>query len=173
MKITTLKIPDIKLIEPEIYEDDRGYFFESFNQQEFNEAIGTEISFVQDNQSKSKKGVLRGLHYQKEPYAQGKLVRVLSGEVFDVAVDIREGSETYGRWIGEILSDQNKKQLWIPKGFAHGFLALKEETVFSYKVNNYYNSEHEVSINPFSKSFSITWPKINIFMSKKDRDALG
>ena len=126
MKVIPLKIPDVKLIEPEVFEDERGFFYESFNQQKFNEAIGQKISFVQDNHSKSKKGVVRGLHYQEEPFAQGKLVRVIAGEVFDVAVDVRKESPTYGQWISEILTGENKKQLWIPEGFAHGFLALSD-----------------------------------------------
>ncbi|EDZ64781.1 dTDP-4-dehydrorhamnose 3,5-epimerase [beta proteobacterium KB13] len=171
MKVTSLKIPEVKLIEPDVFEDERGFFYESFNQHEFNNAIGQEISFVQDNQSKSKKGVLRGLHYQKSPFSQGKLVRVISGQVFDVAVDIREGSETYGNWVAEVLTGENKKQLWIPEGFAHGFLSLENDTVFSYKVSNYYSSYHEVSINPFLKEFSITWPQLDYLLSDKDLKA--
>ena len=124
MKVTSLKISDVKLIEPDVFEDERGFFFESFNQKKFNDAIGKDVIFVQDNHSKSSKGVLRGLHYQKEPFAQGKLVRVIRGEVFDVAVDIRKDSFTYGKWVAEILSEENKRQLWIPEGFAHGFLTL-------------------------------------------------
>jgi dTDP-4-dehydrorhamnose 3,5-epimerase len=171
MKVTSLKIPDVKLIEPDVFEDERGFFYESFNQQKFNEAIGENITFVQDNHSMSKKGVLRGLHYQKAPYEQGKLVRVITGEVFDVAVDIRRDSPTYGQWVSEILSGENKKQLWIPEGFAHGFLSLEEDTVFSYKVSNYYSTHHEVSINPFLKEFSITWPRLDYLLSDKDLKA--
>ena len=135
MKVTSLKIPDVKLIEPDVFEDERGFFYESFNQQKFNEAIGENITFVQDNHSKSSKGVLRGLHYQEAPFAQGKLVRVVAGEVFDVAVDIRKDSPTYGQWVSETLSAENKKQLWIPKGFAHGFLTLSDKSDFVYKDN--------------------------------------
>jgi len=171
MKVTSLKIPEVKLIEPDVFEDERGFFYESFNQHEFNNAVGQEISFVQDNQSKSKKGVLRGLHYQKSPFAQGKLVRVISGQVFDVAVDIRDSSETYGNWVAEVLTGENKKQLWIPEGFAHGFLSLEDDTVFSYKVSNYYSRPHEVSINPFLKEFSITWPRLDYLLSDKDLKA--
>jgi len=171
MKVTPLKIPDVKLIEPDVFEDERGFFYESFNQQKFNEAIGLDVAFVQDNHSKSKKGVLRGLHYQEEPFAQGKLVRVIAGEVFDVAVDIRKDSPSYGQWVSEILSAENKKQLWIPEGFAHGFLSLEEDTVFSYKVSNYYSTHHEVSINPFLKEFSITWPRLEYLLSDKDLKA--
>lgn len=171
MKVKSLKIPDVKIIEPDVFEDERGFFYESFNQQKFNEAIGENIVFVQDNHSKSKKGVLRGLHYQKTPYQQGKLVRVITGEVFDVAVDIRRDSPTYGQWVSEILSGENKKQLWIPEGFAHGFLSLEDDTVFSYKVSNYYSCNHEVSINPFLKEFSITWPRLEYLLSDKDLKA--
>ena len=137
MKVTPLKIPDVKLIEPDVFEDERGFFFESFNQQKFNEAIGQDVTFVQDNHSKSSKGVLRGLHYQEAPFEQGKLVRVIAGEVFDVAVDIRKGSPTYGQWVSEILSAENKKQLWIPEGFAHGFLTISSEAEFIYKTTSY------------------------------------
>jgi dTDP-4-dehydrorhamnose 3,5-epimerase len=147
MKVTPLKITDVKLIEPDVFEDERGFFYESFNQQKFNEAIGQNITFVQDNHSKSSKGVLRGLHYQEAPFAQGKLVRVVAGKVFDVAVDIRRDSPTYGQWVSEILSAENKKQLWIPEGFAHGFLTLSHECEFLYKTTNYYSKKHERIIN--------------------------
>lgn len=134
MKVTDTKIPDVKVIEPTVFEDERGFFFESFNQNKFKEAIGYSTAFVQDNHSKSSKGVLRGLHYQLPPHAQGKLVRVVQGEVFDVAVDIRKSSPSFGQWIGETLSAVNKKQLWIPEGFAHGFVALSETAEFLYKT---------------------------------------
>ena len=147
MKVTPLKIPDVKLIEPDVFEDERGFFYESFNQQKFNEAIGENITFVQDNHSKSSKGVLRGLHYQEAPYEQGKLVRVVIGEVLDIAVDIRENSPSYGKWVTEILSAENKKQLWIPTGFAHGFLTLSKSAEFLYKATNFYNVEYEKGIN--------------------------
>ena len=170
MKVTPLKIPDVKLIEPSVFEDERGFFYESFNQQKFNEAIGANITFVQDNHSKSSKGVLRGLHYQEAPFAQGKLVRVISGEVFDVAVDIRKDSSTYGQWVSQILSAKNKKQLWIPEGFAHGFLTLSVDAEFLYKTTNYYSPKHEHSIHWNKNNFSITWPDLNIKfkVSKKD-----
>ena len=168
MKVISLKIPDVKLIEPDVYEDDRGFFFESFNQQKFNEAIGQNITFVQDNHSKSLQGVLRGLHYQEEPYAQGKLVRVTLGEVFDVAVDIRKDSPTYGEWISEILSADNKKQLWIPKGFAHGVLTLSDESEFLYKTTNFYNPSKEKNINWLNNKFNIDWPFEPRLLSKKD-----
>ena len=122
MKVTSLAVPDVLLIEPKVFGDERGFFFESFNQRAFNEATGLEVHFVQDNHSRSAKNVLRGLHYQRAPRAQGKLVRLVVGEVFDVAVDIRKGSPTYGEWVGEVLSAENKRQMWIPPGLAHGFL---------------------------------------------------
>ncbi|XOJ89823.1 dTDP-4-dehydrorhamnose 3,5-epimerase [Methylophilaceae bacterium Uisw_097] len=168
MKVTPLKIPDVKLIEPEVFEDERGFFYESFNQQKFNEAIDQEITFVQDNHSKSSKGVLRGLHYQKTPFAQGKLVRVISGKVFDVAVDIRKDSPTYGHWVSEILSADNNKQLWIPEGFAHGFLTLSDVAEFLYKTTNFYSKMHEVTINYLNNSFDINWPLKEVYLSKKD-----
>ena len=170
MKVTSLKIPDVKLIEPDVFEDERGFFYESFSQKKFNEAIGQDITFVQDNHSKSKKGVLRGLHYQEEPFAQGKLVRVVAGEVFDVAVDVRKVSPTYGEWISEILSGENKKQLWIPEGFAHGFLALSDDTELLYKASNFYNQKGEKTIRFDSNLFNIEWPSINckIILSPKD-----
>ena len=170
MKVTPLKIPDVKLIEPDVFEDERGFFYESFNQQKFNEAIGENITFVQDNHSKSSKGVLRGLHYQEAPFAQGKLVRVVAGEVFDVAVDIRKDSQTYGQWVSEILSAENKKQLWIPGGFAHGFLTLRDDTELLYKTTSFYNQKSEKTIRYDSDLFKIEWPRIDseIILSPKD-----
>jgi len=169
MKVTPLKIPDVKLIEPDVFEDDRGFFYESFNQQKFSEAIGGNITFVQDNHSKSTKGVLRGLHYQEAPFAQGKLVRVVAGEVFDVAVDIRKESPTYGQWVSEVLSEENKKQLWIPEGFAHGFLTISDKADFLYKTTNFYNKDHERSIHWKDNKFKINWPNfLAITTSKKD-----
>lgn len=168
MKVTSLKIPQVKLIEPEVHEDQRGYFFESFNQQKFNDAIGQQIKFVQDNHSKSIKGVLRGLHYQNDPFAQGKLVRVVVGKVFDVAVDINKDSPTYGKWVSEILSSENKKQLWIPEGFAHGFLTLSKEAELLYKTTNFYSRQHEVNIHYYNNSFGINWPLEKVLLSNKD-----
>lgn len=169
MKITALKIPDVKLIEPEVLEDERGNFFEAYNQKKFNQFLGVDVTFVQDNHSRSKKGVLRGLHYQIQPFSQGKLVRVISGEVFDVAVDIRKRSPTYGKWVGHILTAANKKQLWIPQGFAHGFLTLSNEAEFLYKTTNFYSKTHERIIPYNDNSFKIEWPKIkNIILSSKD-----
>ncbi|MBK7463765.1 MAG: dTDP-4-dehydrorhamnose 3,5-epimerase [Betaproteobacteria bacterium] len=156
MKVTPTRIPDVLLIEPKVFGDDRGFFFESYNQKAFQEATGLNVSFVQDNHSKSAKNVLRGLHYQiKQP--QGKLVRVTHGEVFDAAVDIRKGSKTYGKWVGLILSAENKKQLWIPPGFAHGFLTLSETAEFLYKTTEYYSPEHERCIVWNDADIAIEW----------------
>lgn len=158
MKVADTKIPDVKIIGPTVFEDERGFFFESFNHQKFEEAIGRKVTFVQDNHSKSVKGVLRGLHYQLPPHAQGKLVRVVQGEVFDVAVDIRKSSPTFGQWVGKILSAENKKQLWIPVGFAHGFLTLSDTAEFLYKTTDYYAKECERAIRWDDETLNIRWP---------------
>ena len=158
MKASPLKIPDVLLIEPKVFGDERGYFFESFNQAAFNQAVGYEIQFVQDNHSKSQKGVLRGLHYQLPPKAQGKLVRVIQGEVFDVAVDIRKDSATFGQWVGEVLSAENKRQLWIPAGFAHGFITLSDTAEFLYKTTDYYAPEYERYLAWNDPDIGINWP---------------
>lgn len=169
MKATQLAIPEVILFEPTVFTDERGFFFESFKHKEFVEAVGYSVNFVQDNHSKSSKGVLRGLHYQLPPKAQGKLVRVTQGEVFDVAVDIRENSRTFGKWVGEKLSAENKKQLWVPEGFAHGFLTLSETAELLYKVTNYYSIEHEQCIVWDDKSIDINWPiEGNVKVSEKD-----
>lgn len=157
MKATQLSIPDVFIIEPQVFGDDRGFFFESFNHAKFEEAIGRTVSFVQDNHSKSAKGVLRGLHFQS-PNPQGKLVRVTQGEVFDVAVDIREDSPTYGSWVGEILSADNKRQLWIPEGLAHGFLVLSDTAEFLYKTTDYYAPAYEQCIRWDDPALDIKWP---------------
>lgn len=157
MKATPLAIPDVVLIEPKVFGDDRGSFFESFNQAKFEAAIGRPVAFVQDNHSRSVKNVLRGLHYQVlQP--QGKLVRVVQGEVFDVAVDIRKSSFTFGQWVGEILSAENKRQLWVPEGFAHGFVVLSDTAEFLYKTTDYYAPEHERSIAWNDPAIAIQWP---------------
>ena len=171
MKVTPLYIPDVLLIEPEIFGDNRGFFFESFNQENFKKVTGNKINFVQDNHSKSIKGVLRGLHYQLPPKAQGKLVRVTQGEIFDVVVDLRQTSVTFGKWIGETLSAENKKQIWIPEGFAHGFLTLSDTAEFLYKTTNFYSLEHERSISWNDPNIGINWPDINIVLSAKDKVA--
>lgn len=159
MRVTPSAIPDVVLIEPKVFGDERGFFYESFNQALFEEAIGKKINFVQDNHSKSAKNVLRGLHYQIQ-HAQGKLVRVTEGEVFDVAVDIRKGSPTFGKWVGEILSAKNKNQLWIPTGFAHGFLVLSDSAEFLYKTTDYWHPEHERCIIWNDPTLSIHWPSL-------------
>jgi dTDP-4-dehydrorhamnose 3,5-epimerase len=168
MKVTPLSIPDVLLIEPQVFFDDRGFFFESFNQEKFEEAIGKKVSFVQDNHSRSMKGVLRGLHYQLPPKAQAKLVRVIQGEVFDVAVDIRKSSPTFGKWVGEILSADNKKQIWIPEGFAHGFLTLSDTAEFLYKTTDFYNKNKEQTILWSDKKINIKWPIDKPCLSGKD-----
>lgn len=169
MKFTRLEIPDVILLEPKVYSDDRGFFFESFNHKNFEEIIGQKIEFVQDNHSCSHKGVLRGLHYQLNPKAQGKLVRIISGKVFDVAVDIRKNSPTFGKWVGVLLSAENKKQLWIPPGFAHGFLTLANSSQMLYKATSYYAPELERSILWSDSQISINWPKVtNIKIAEKD-----
>ncbi len=157
MKATPLAIPDVYLIEPHVFGDDRGFFFESFNHAKFEQAIGHKVQFVQDNHSKSSKGVLRGLHYQTQQ-PQGKLVRVTQGEVFDVAVDIRPKSPTYGKWVGEILSADNKKQLWVPEGLAHGFLVLSDTAEFLYKTTDYYAPQYEQCIAWGDPTLAIQWP---------------
>jgi dTDP-4-dehydrorhamnose 3,5-epimerase len=173
MKVTPLSIPDVLLIEPQVFGDERGFFYESFNQNKFEEAMGKKINFVQDNHSKSVKGVLRGLHYQLTPKAQGKLVRVIQGEVFDVAVDLRQSSPTFGKWVGEILSGDNKKQLWIPEGFAHGFLTLSDTAEFLYKTTDFYSPEHEQSILWDDETIRIEWPLEEVSLSSKDSAALS
>ena len=171
MKVIPLNIPDVLLIEPQVFGDDRGFFFESFNQNKFEEAMGKKINFMQDNHSKSVKGVLRGLHYQIAPKAQGKLVRVIQGEVFDVAVDLRQSSPTFGKWVGEILSADNKKQMWIPEGFAHGFVTLSDTAEFLYKTTDFYSKEHEQAIRWNDETIGIQWPIKDISLSAKDETA--
>jgi len=172
MKVTDTKIPDVKIIEPTVFEDKRGFFFESFNHKKFEEAIGRNVTFVQDNHSKSSKGVLRGLHYQLPPHAQGKLVRVVQGEVFDVAVDIRKSSPTFGQWLGERLSAENKKQLWIPEGFAHGFLTLSETAEFLYKTTDYYAPAVERCITWNDPAIGIIWLQ-ELSPQPSDKDQAG
>ena len=158
MKATPLAIPEVILIEPRVFGDERGFFYESFNQESFRQATGLDVPFVQDNHSRSARNVLRGLHYQLPPKAQGKLVRAVVGEVFDVAVDIRKDSPTFGKWVGEVLSAENKKQLWIPPGFAHGFLVLSEVAEFLYKTTDYYAPEFERCILWNDPAIAVDWP---------------
>ncbi|MCC4115370.1 dTDP-4-dehydrorhamnose 3,5-epimerase [Aromatoleum toluclasticum] len=157
MNVVPTRIPDVLLIEPKVFGDDRGFFFESFNAKVFEQATGLKRDFVQDNHSKSSRNVLRGLHYQiRQP--QGKLVRVVQGEVFDVAVDLRRSSNTFGKWVGVRLSAENKRQFWVPEGFAHGFLVLSETAEFVYKTTDYYAPEHERSLLWSDSSVNIDWP---------------
>ncbi|MCB4366213.1 dTDP-4-dehydrorhamnose 3,5-epimerase [Hydrogenophaga taeniospiralis] len=169
MKATPLAIPEVILFEPKVFGDDRGFFYESFNQARFEEAVGYQVDFVQDNHSKSRQGVLRGLHYQIQQ-AQGKLVRVAQGEVFDVAVDIRRSSPTFGQWVGAILSAENKHQLWVPKGFAHGFVVLSETAEFLYKTSDYYAPAHERCIVWDDPDLAIDWhTPVTPLLSAKDQ----
>ncbi len=162
------KLPEVLILTPKIFKDTRGYFFESFNQKKFNKATDLKVKFVQDNRSKSKKNVLRGLHYQIfKP--QGKLISVTYGKIFDVVVDIRENSRTFGKWIGVIISDKNKKQLWVPKGFAHGFVAISETAELLYKTTEYWHPNYEKCIIWNDKDLKIKWPIKNPIISPKDK----
>lgn len=165
-------IPDVLIIEPKVFRDDRGCFFESFNEKEFSDAVGRDITFVQDNHSSSKKGVLRGLHYQTQQ-TQGKLVRVCHGAVFDVAVDLRKVSSTFGQWVGVELSAENKKQLWIPEGFAHGFLVLSDEAEFLYKTTDYWHAASEQCIAWNDPTLDIQWPQIELDPILNPKDSKG
>ncbi len=158
MKAKRLAIPDVILLEPKVFGDARGFFYESFNQETFRQLTGLDVRFVQDNHSRSAKNVLRGLHYQLPPKAQGKLVRVVAGEVFDVAVDIRKDSPAFGQWVAEVLSAENHRQLWIPPGFAHGFLVASEYAEFLYKTTEYYAPEYERGIRWDDPELAIPWP---------------
>lgn len=172
MKVTPCAIADVLLIEPRVFGDARGFFFESFNQRAFAQATGLDVNFVQDNHSKSTKGVLRGLHYQVI-HPQGKLVRVVAGEVFDVAVDIRPDSPTFGRWVGEMLSADNNRQLWIPPGLAHGFLVLSDSAEFLYKTTDYYAPEHERCLAWNDPAVAIAWPDLGSPPQLSAKDAAG
>lgn len=172
MRVSSCKIPDVLLIEPKLFGDERGFFFESFNQQAFDAATGLTLEFVQDNHSKSSKGVLRGLHYQLQ-HPQGKLVRVVAGEVFDVAVDIRPESATFGQWVGEILSASNHRQLWVPPGLAHGFLVLSDSAEFLYKTTDYYSPAHERCIAWNDPTLAIEWPVTDAPPALSAKDAAG
>ena len=167
MKVTPTEIPEVLIIEPKVFGDERGFFFESFNQKQFTELTGIDKGFVQDNHSLSSQGVLRGLHYQiKQP--QGKLVRVMHGEVFDVAVDLRKSSSTFGQWVGVNLSAKNKRQLWVPEGFAHGFVVLSDEAEFLYKTTDYYSPKNERCIRWNDEDLAIGWPNTDVTVSEKD-----
>jgi dTDP-4-dehydrorhamnose 3,5-epimerase len=172
MKVTTLSIPDVLLIEPSVFEDARGFFFESFREDVFKKETALNVTFVQDNHSKSSQGALRGLHYQLPPHAQGKLVRVIQGEVLDIAVDLRESSLTCGQYVAEILSSDNKKQLYIPEGFAHGFLTLSKTSEFLYKTTDFYHPKSERCILWNDETLNIKWPK-NLKIELSAKDLLG
>ncbi len=172
MNIIHTNIPEVKILEPKLFEDERGFFYESFNKKEFMNALGLNKEFVQDNHSKSRKGVLRGLHYQIAPMAQGKLVRVIQGEVFDVSIDLRHSSPTFGQWVSVVLSSKNKRQLWIPEGFAHGFYVLSDHAECVYKTTEYYSPEHERSIAWNDAELGIPWPINTVpIVSTKDASA--
>lgn len=172
MKIIETGLPGLLIIEPSVYSDDRGYFFESYHQQRYHDS-GISCNFIQDNESKSVQGVVRGLHYQLGDFAQAKLVRVIQGTVYDVAVDLRKDSPTFGKWFGIELSENNKKQLFIPRGFAHGFSVLSETAIFTYKCDNLYNKDAERSINPFDSLLGIDWKtdRNQAIVSEKDLNA--
>ena len=170
MKVVPTAIPEIKLFKPTIHRDGRGFFAESFRQDLFNQATGTNYEFIQDNHSRSSKGVLRGLHYQLPPHAQGKLVRVISGAVFDVAVDIRRSSPTFGQWVGAELSAENHHQLWIPPGFAHGFVVLSDTADFVYKTTAYYAPESDRGLLWNDSDIAIAWPQLDIAFSLSEKD---
>ncbi|CAB5690704.1 dTDP-4-dehydrorhamnose 3,5-epimerase [Comamonas aquatica] len=170
MKATPTRIPDVMVVEPKVFGDARGFFYESFNQVAFNAATGTAFTFVQDNHSRSSQGVLRGLHYQLSPHAQGKLVRVVRGAVWDVAVDIRQGSPTFGQWVGQELTEDNHKQFWIPPGFAHGFVVLSESADFLYKTTNYYAPQSDRGIAWNDPDLDIAWPNLGMDFVLSDKD---
>ena len=172
MKVIATAIPEVLIIEPRMFGDARGFFYECFNQQAFNDATGTNHQFVQDNHSRSSKGVLRGLHYQIQ-HPQGKLVRVVRGSVFDVAVDVRKASPTFGKWVGVALSEDNHRQLWVPPGFAHGFLVTSESAEFLYKTTDYYAPQFERSIAWDDPVLAIQWPDIGIAPSLSAKDQAG
>ncbi|MFM8643509.1 MAG: dTDP-4-dehydrorhamnose 3,5-epimerase [Phycisphaerales bacterium] len=174
MQAQRLEIPDVVVLEPRVFGDDRGFLYESFSERSFREAVGIDVRFVQDNHSRSARGVLRGLHYQLAPSAQGKLVRVVRGAVFDVAVDLRRGSPTFGRWVGAELSESNRRQLWIPEGFAHGFLALQDGTEVLYKATAFYDPVRERCIRWNDATLAIEWPDVGeVAVSAKDAAAPG
>lgn len=169
MNVTTFEIEGLVVIEPSIFQDDRGFFFESYSLKNYSDYLGSEVKFVQDNISLSKKGVLRGLHFQLPPFAQGKLVSVLRGSVLDVAVDLRQDSSTYGKYQAVKLTDQNRLQFWIPEGFAHGFVSLEDNTIFSYKCSNYYSPQHERTILWNDSDLNIDWGIFDTIVSEKDK----
>jgi len=173
MKVTQTAIEGLLILEPKVFGDTRGFFFESFNQKTFNDVTGLAVTFVQDNHSRSAKGVLRGLHFQRAPHAQGKLVRVTQGSVFDVAVDIRHGSPTFGQWVGVELSGDNHRQLWLPPGMAHGFLVTSDSADFLYKTTDYYAPQAEGCVLWSDPALGITWPDVGVAPQLAAKDAAG
>jgi dTDP-4-dehydrorhamnose 3,5-epimerase len=172
MHVTRTAIPEVLILEPKVFGDARGFFYESFNQKAFDEAVGRQVAFVQDNHSRSAKGVLRGLHYQvRQP--QGKLVRVVRGAVFDVAVDVRRSSPTFGKWVGVELSEDSHRQLWVPEGFAHGFLVMSESADFLYKTTDFYSPAHERCIAWNDPTLAIAWPDMGMAPQVSAKDAVG
>jgi dTDP-4-dehydrorhamnose 3,5-epimerase len=171
MKVTPTAIPDVLIIEPKVFGDERGFFMETFNQRAFDAAVGRHVEFVQDNHSRSTRGVLRGLHYQQAPHVQGKLVRVVRGSVFDVAVDVRRTSPTFGRWVGVELSEANHRQLWLPPGFAHGFLVTSDSADFLYKTTGFYEPRAERSIRWDDPRLAIVWPDTALPPTLSPKDA--
>jgi dTDP-4-dehydrorhamnose 3,5-epimerase len=170
MKVTATSLPEVLLLEPTVFGDERGFFMESYNRRQFDDALGYEVEFVQDNHSRSRCGVLRGLHYQVPPHAQGKMVRVVAGEVFDVAVDVRHDSPRFGRWVGIRLGSENHRQLWIPPGFAHGFLVISDSADLLYKTTGYYSPEHERAVRWNDPVIGIAWPDLGILFSLSSKD---
>lgn len=170
MELIKTDIPEVIILKPSVFGDNRGYFFESYQQEHFRE-FGIGAMFVQDNESRSQKGVLRGLHFQYPPFAQGKLVRVIKGAVLDVAVDLRKNSPTFGKWVSMTLTSENKWMCWIPEGFAHGFLTLEDDTIFTYKCTNYYNKASEGAIRWNDPDLNIVWGTDNPSLSGKDANA--
>jgi dTDP-4-dehydrorhamnose 3,5-epimerase len=173
MKATPTAIADVMVIEPKVFGDSRGFFYESFNQEAFNKATGLDVQFVQDNHSRSAQGVLRGLHYQLPPFAQGKLVRCTRGAVWDVAVDIRKSSPTFGHWVGAELTEDNHKQFWIPPGFAHGFIVLSDSADFLYKTTAYYAPTHDRCIAWNDTTLAVQWPSTNAALQLSAKDLAG
>ena len=171
MQITATALPGVLILEPKVFADERGFFLESFSQRAFDAAVGQSVAFVQDNHSRSQRGVLRGLHYQLPPHAQGKLVRVVRGSAFDVAVDIRRGSATFGRWVGVTLDATNHRQVWIPPGFAHGFLALEDDTDFLYKTTADYAKDCERAVAWNDPAIGIAWPTLGLAPQLAAKDA--
>lgn len=173
MRIQPTKLPGVLVIQPDVFQDTRGFFLESWQRDRFNHAIGRTVEFVQDNHSRSRRGVLRGLHWQCDPMQQAKLIAVMQGEIFDVAVDVREESPTYGQWVGEILTGESRRSLWIPEGFAHGFLVLSETADVVYKATNLYSPRHERSVRWDDPMLAIGWPDpgVPLIVSDKDQSA--